>query len=87
MNTFMNADIKAQALLNGVRLYEIAYHCQMSVSTFSRRMCRELSQADREQFLKAIEEIATEKKDTGFSSTTITAPRQVTADYSIGRSE
>ena len=75
MNTFVNADIKAQALLNGVRLYEIACYCHMSMSTFGRRMCKELSQSDREQFLKAIEEIAREKKKTGLGITHVTDPR------------
>ncbi len=65
MSTFVNADIKAQALLNGVRLYEIACHCHMSVATFCRRMSKELSQSDREQFLRAIEAIATEKRESG----------------------
>ncbi len=65
MNTFVNADIKAKALLNGVRLYEIACHCNMSVSTFGRRMCKELSESDREQFLKAIDEITAEKMRQG----------------------
>ncbi len=65
MTTFVNAEIKAKALLSGVRMYEVAQHCHMSESTFNRRMCKELSQADREQFLQAIEEIAAEKKETG----------------------
>ena len=65
MTTFVNAEIKAKALLSGVRMYEVAQHCHMSESTFNRRMCKELSQADREQFLQAIKEIAAEKKETG----------------------
>lgn len=65
MTTFVNAEIKAKALLSGVRMYEVAQHCHMSESTFNRRMCKELLQADREQFLQAIEEIAAEKKETG----------------------
>ncbi len=74
MNSFVNADIKAQALLSGVRLYEVAHHCHMSEATFNRRMCKELSQADRERFMMAIEQIAEEKKKTGFSNTPISAP-------------
>lgn len=85
MNTFMNADIKAQALLNGVRLYEIACHCHMSVATFGRRMCKELSEADRGQFLRAIEEIAAEKKEARFRDTAITEPRQVNSTERSGR--
>lgn len=60
--THLNADVKAQALLKGVRLYEIAQHCKIGESTFHRKMRAELSQSDREQFLKAIEEIAEKKK-------------------------
>lgn len=59
--TIINADIKAKTMLNGVRLYEVAQRCQMCESTFNRRMRKELSQADRERLLRAIEEIAAEK--------------------------
>ena len=59
--TIINADIKAKAMLNGVRLYEVAQRCQMCESTFNRRMRKELSQADRERFIKAIDEIVSEK--------------------------
>lgn len=59
--TIINADIKAKAMLHGVRLYEVAQRCKMCESTFNRRMRKELSQADRERFLIAIEEIAAEK--------------------------
>lgn len=59
----INAEIKAQAMLSGVRLYEVAQHCHMSEATFNRRMRKELSESDREQFLKAIEEISKEKKE------------------------
>lgn len=74
MNTFVNADIKAQALLSGVRLYEVAHHCRMSEATFNRRMCKELSQADRERFMRAIEEIAEKKNEAGLGITSITDP-------------
>ena len=57
----INADIKAKAMLSGVRLYEVAQRCQMSESAFNRRMCKELTPADRERFLRAIEKIAKEK--------------------------
>ena len=77
MTTFVNAEIKAKALLSGVRMYEVAQHCHMSESTFNRRMCKELSESDREQFLKAIDEIAAEKNEAGFSIAPITDPRQV----------
>lgn len=72
--THLNADVKAQALLNGVRLYEIAQHCKIGESTFHRKMRVELSQADRERFLRAIKEIAREKKETRLDITSVTPP-------------
>ena len=59
--TVINADIKAKAMLSGIRLYEVAQRCHMSESTFNRRMRKELSPETRQLFLKAIEEIAKEK--------------------------
>lgn len=78
MTTFVNADIKAKALLSSVRMYEIAQYCNMSESTFNRRMCKELSESDREQYLKAIEEIAAKRKEKGLGITGVSDPRQVT---------
>lgn len=60
--TTINFDIKIIAMKNDVRLYEIAQQLGISESAFNRRMRKELSSADRERFLRAIEEIADEKK-------------------------
>lgn len=59
--TTINFDIKVKAMEKDIRLYEIAQQLGISESAFNRRMRKELSQADRERFLIAIEEIATEK--------------------------
>lgn len=60
--TTINFDVKVKAMEKDIRLYEIAQRCQMSESAFNRRMRKELTPADRERFLRAIEEIAAEKK-------------------------
>ncbi|MDD6098208.1 MAG: hypothetical protein PUB66_05720 [Oscillospiraceae bacterium] len=59
--TTINFDIKIKAMENDVRLYEIAQQLEISESAFNRRMRKELSQADRERFLRAIEEIVSER--------------------------
>ena len=60
--TTINLDVKVKAMENGVKLYQIAQRLEISESAFNRRMRKELSSADRERFLRAIEEIADEKK-------------------------
>lgn len=62
--TTINFDVKVKAMEKDIRLYEIAQQLGISESAFNRRMRKELSQADRERFLIAIEEIATEKNRT-----------------------
>ena len=60
--TTINFDIKAEAMRNGVKLYQIAQKLGMSESAFNRRMRGELTQADRERFFKAIKEISRHDK-------------------------
>lgn len=55
-----NLDVKTEAMKKGVRLYQIAQHCNISESTFNRKMRGKLSDADRQQFLRAIDEISEE---------------------------
>ena len=60
MYTSNNFDVKAKAMRKGVKLYQIAQHCNISESTFNRKMRGKLSDADRQMFLKAIDEISAE---------------------------
>ena len=60
MYTNNNFDVKKKAIRKGVRLYQIAQHCNISESTFNRKMRGKLSDADRQQFLRAIDEISEE---------------------------
>lgn len=59
--TTINFDIKIKAMEKDIRLYEIAQKLGISESAFNRRMRKELSSADRERFLRAIEEIVSER--------------------------
>lgn len=71
MYTNNNFDVKAEAIRKGVKLYQIAQYCGISESTFNRKMRGKLTDADRQQFLQAIEEIGEENKKhyLGFSQT------------------
>ena len=60
MYSSTNLDVKTAAMKKGVRLYQIAQHCNMSESTFNRKMRGKLSDADRQRFLRAIDEISEE---------------------------
>ena len=60
MYSSTNLDVKTEAMKKGVRLYQIAQHCKISESTFNRKMRGKLSDADRQQFLRAIDEISKE---------------------------
>lgn len=57
MYSSTNLDVKTEAMKKGVRLYQIAQHCNIRESTFNRKMRGKLSDADRQQFLRAIDEI------------------------------
>lgn len=59
--TTINFDVKVKAMENDVRLYEIAQQLGMSESAFNCKMRKELSPTDRERFLRAIEEIVSER--------------------------
>ena len=60
MYTSNNFDVKAKAMRKGVMLYQISQHCNISDSTFNRKMRVKRSYADRQIFLKAIDEISAE---------------------------
>ena len=60
MYTNNNFNVKKEAIRKGVRLYQIAQHCNISESIFNRKMKGKLSDADRQQFLQAIDEISEE---------------------------
>lgn len=62
MYTKNNFDVKAEAIRKGVKLYQIAQHCNISESTFNRKMRNKLSYADKKRFLEAINEISEENE-------------------------
>lgn len=59
--TKTNYNVKKKALENGVRLFEIAQYCNISESCFNAHMRKPLSDAERQQFLEAIDAIANNK--------------------------
>ena len=61
--TDVNLDVKTYAMRRGVKLYQIPYHLGIGESTFNRKMRGNLSDADRQCFLKAIDEISNEAKN------------------------
>lgn len=60
--TFMNIDVKLEAMSKGVRLYEIPKVLGISLSTFEKMMRSELSDRNRERILKAIRQIANSRQ-------------------------
>ena len=71
VNTFLkggekmaNEGIRAEAKKNGLCLWELADHLHVSEATITRKLRRELGDAERDQFLSAISEIAKEKAGT-----------------------
>lgn len=56
-----NADIRAAAKNAGVKLWELAYHFNISEPTVTRKLRRELPQGEKQRIFSAIEEIAKEK--------------------------
>lgn len=56
-----NTDIRAAAKNACVKLWELAYHFNISEPTVTRRLRRELPQSEKERIFTAIEEIAKEK--------------------------
>lgn len=61
--TYANLDVKTYAMKRGVKLYQIPYHLGIGESTFNRKMRGNLSDADRQRFLQAIDEISNEAKN------------------------
>ena len=55
-----NEGLREQIGAAGLRLWEVAYHLGMSDSSFSRKLRRELTEADRERVLRAIKELKRE---------------------------
>lgn len=55
-----NAEIRASVRDAGLHLWEVAYHLGMSDSSFSRKLRKELTEADRERVLRAIKELKRE---------------------------
>ena len=55
-----NEGLREQIGAAGLHLWEVAYHLGMSDSSFSRKLRRELSEADREKVLRAIDELSEE---------------------------
>ena len=57
----MNDTIRTRARERGVKLWEIAARLPLSDSNFSRRLRRELPDAERDRVLGIIDEIARER--------------------------
>lgn len=55
-----NMSLREQIGAAGLHLWQVAYHLGMSDSSFSRKLRKELSEADREKVLQAIEELKQE---------------------------
>ena len=58
-----NFDIREEAKLRGVRLWEIAMRLGITDGNFSRRLRSEFSPDQRERVLRIIREIAAEKEE------------------------
>lgn len=59
--TFINVDVKLEAMSKGVRLYEIPKQLGIGLSTFEKLMRSELSEKDRQRILRAINQIASSR--------------------------
>lgn len=58
-----NIEIRNAALMNNVKLWELAYRMGMTDSTLSKKMRFEFSEAERERALRLIDEIAAEREE------------------------
>ena len=58
-----NFEIREEAKIRGVRLWEIAMRLGITDGNFSRRLRSEFSPADRERVLRIIGEIASEREE------------------------
>lgn len=52
-----NNDIKLQAKISGVRLWQVAQRLGITDSTFSRKLRNELSEKEKERIFNIIEEL------------------------------
>ena len=57
-----NKEIKARAKARGILLWEIADKLELTDSNFSRKLRRELSDAEKQHIFMLIDEIAAEKE-------------------------
>lgn len=53
-----NADLKSYAKLNGVRLWQIAEVLHINDGNFSRKLRKELSEAQKQEIVRIIDELA-----------------------------
>ena len=57
----MNESLKLKAAGAGVKLWQVAKEMGIADATLSRKMRTEFSNEDREQFLAAVDKLASEK--------------------------
>lgn len=56
-----NADLKSYAKLKGVRLWQIAEVLHINDGNFSRKLRKEFSEAQKQEIIQIIDEIAGEQ--------------------------
>ena len=59
-----NTDVRTTAKENGVRFWEIAEHLKISEPTMTRKLRKELPEAEKQEIFKIIDELAAEKATT-----------------------
>lgn len=57
-----NTDVRTTAKENGVRFWEIAEYLKISEPTMTRKLRRELPEAEKQEIFKIIDELAAEKQ-------------------------
>ena len=60
MANFANKEIREQAKMKNVRLWQVAEKMRLSDASFSRKMRRELPQQEKESILNLIDNLAAE---------------------------
>lgn len=68
LNTLNNQSIRTYAKKQGVRLYEVAKHLNISTSTLTRRLYYELSAEETNNMLMCIDTIADSRTEAGRTS-------------------
>lgn len=58
-----NTSLRQYALLNNVRLWQVAAKLGIQDSNLSRKLRFELKETEAEKFRKAVDEIVSERKD------------------------